>query len=316
MSESVFHVETPGLLTTVQDAGRLGRLADGMPPAGPMDPFAFAVANLLVGNARGDAGLEITWSGPTLRALRSTVAAVCGADLSATLDGVSFPRWRAMSIQTGQTLAFGRRKTGARAYLAVAGGFDVPLVLNSRATFLRAASGGLEGRALRAGDMLAAFTPHRPTRAGRRLAPSAVPPDAPVSVVRVLPGPHAALFAPDALTAFFSSTYMVSPAADRMGCRLSGPPVSPVPPDLLSEPTAPGSVQIPPDGLPIVLLADRQTTGGYAQIAVVITADLPRLGQLWVGDSVSFQSVSLDEAQALLRAQEHLLHLLAQVCIS
>lgn len=315
MTRSLFRVQTPGLLSTVQDLGRVGHQREGMPVAGAMDPFALQVANILVGNGRGAAALEITLMGPTLQTLQDVTVSVCGADLTARVDDFLLPRWRTVVLQTGQTLHFGRRVAGARAYLAVAGGFHAPIVLGSRSTFLRAGIGGFGGRAIQTGDVLEGDgPPERRLWAGRALAPSAVPDDSSPALVRVVPGPHEDAFAPQTRAAFFAAEYTLSAQSDRMGYRLGGPPLA-CRADrqgaLLSEAVPWGGVQVPPDGQPIVLMADRQTCGGYPLVAVACSADRSTLAQLAPGDAVTFRPVSLEEAQEAAIAEERLLSLLA-----
>lgn len=328
MTRPLFHVQTPGLLSTLQDLGRRGRQHEGVPVCGAMDPFAMQVANLLAGNGRGAAVLEITLLGPCLQALGDTAIAVCGADLTAQLDGVPLPLWRTVPVRAGQTLRFGRRVAGARAYLAVAGGFHAPDVLGSRSTFLRAGIGGLAGRALRTGDVLEGtqletFGSRPATEVargerdaagtGRALAPSAVPQYPSTITVRVMLGPHEDHFTPQTLETFLAAEYALSPQSDRQGYRLVGPPLS-CRPDrqgaLLSEAAPWGGLQIPPDGQPILLMADRQTTGGYPLLAVACSADRSALAQLAPGDTVSFRQVSLEEAQDAAIVQERFLSLL------
>ena len=300
----LLRVESPGLLTTVQDLGRWGHQRDGMVVAGAMDPFAASVANGLVGNPRGAAVLEITLLGPVLRALADLRLALCGGDLSPAVDGQPAPVWKTMTLREGQTLTFGRRRAGARAYLAVAGGLQAPLILGSRATFLRGRIGGFEGRRLEAGDVLeGSFQPL--TFGERSLRPAEVPAYLLPAVLRVLPGPHPSSFTEDGQDTFFSQTYTVSPQSDRQGYRLTGPAVARTDRgDILSEAMPLGGVQVPPDGQPILLMADRQTTGGYPLIGVVISADLPRAGQLAPGDPVRFQAVTPAQAHTLTVCQE------------
>ena len=312
----LLRVESPGLLTTVQDEGRWGHQRDGMVVAGAMDPFAAAVANLLVGNPRGAAVIEITLLGPALRALTDVCLALCGGDLSPQIDGLPAPSWKTFTLRGGQSLTFGRRRSGARAYLAVAGGFQVPAVLGSRATFLRARLGGFEGRPLKAGDVLEGIR-QTPPSAERGLRPADIPAYTQPAVLRVLPGPHLSAFTGESLDTFFSSTYTVSPQSDRQGYRLSGPAVARTDAtDLLSEAMPWGGAQVPPDGAPILLMADRQTTGGYPLVAVVVSADLYRAGQLALGDAVQFQVVTLAEAHELAARQERSLRVVAGACLS
>lgn len=302
----LFLAETGGLLTTVQDAGRFGYQRDGLTPSGPMDPWALAVANILCGNERGAAVLEITLLGPTLRVLAPVRMALTGADLSATVDGLPLALWRTHMLTPGQTLRFGRRVSGARAYLAVPGGFSVPEVLGSQSTFLRGGFGGVAGRRLQAGDILEGVpTPNAGPGVGLAAPPVYVSP----AVLRVLPGPHDASFSGAARTAFFDAPYTVSLRADRQGFRLDGPLV-PALGGILSEAAPFGGVQVPPDGQPLLLMADRQPTGGYPLIGVVVSADLPQAGQLAPGDVVRFWPVTLAEAHRAARAQEQELRVL------
>jgi len=303
---SLFAVEAPGLLTTIQDLGRAGHQREGLSPAGAMDPFAASTANLLAGNGRGAAVLEVTLLGPALRALAGVRVTLCGADLSARLDGLPLPLWRTAIVRAGGRLSFGRRVSGARAYLAVAGGFDVPAVLGSRATFLRGGMGGLNGRPLRVGDVLEGVRGGEQALPwpGRGLRPGDMPAYPLPAVLRVLPGPHPDALAGDALAVMAGGFYTVSPQSDRQGYRLDGPAIPRLGGDILSEAMPPGGLQVPPDGHPILLMADRQTTGGYPLLAVVISADLPRAAQIAPGDTVRFVAVTLEEAQAAAAAQE------------
>ena len=297
--DPVFHVVRPGPLTTFQDLGRAGYQAAGVPVAGAADPVALRLANRLVGNADGATALEITVMGPTLSALRETAIAICGADLGASLDGEPIAAGCAVPVRRGQELRFRGPIAGCRSYLAVAGGFQAPLTLGS-------ASADLLGRIgpapLQAGDDLCAG-PARPREvAGRRLRPGAyaVPPGAELEVA-VVPGPQEDWF-PTA-ERFYAEPYAVLPASDRTGVRLDGPAVPPRSGELLSEATPLGSIQVPSDGRPIVLLAGRQTVGGYAKIGVVCTPDTWRLGQIRPGAArVRFVPVGLTEAHARYRA--------------
>ena len=277
----LLQAESDGLLTTVQDGGRYGQQRSGLTPSGAMDPFAASAATCCSANPRHAAVLEITLLGPALRVLEWTQIALCGADLAARLDGAALPLWKTLEVHPGQRLTFGRRRSGARVYLAVSGGFAVPKVLGSRSTFLRGQMGGLSGRALRSGDMLLGAllsgSPPAGFPAGRGLPRSQQPDYSLPAVLRVLPGPHFASFTDAVLEAFFAAVYTVSPQSDRQGYRLSGPAVTrSTRKDILSEPMPLGGLQVPPDGQPILLMADRQTTGGYPLIGVVASADIPR----------------------------------------
>jgi antagonist of KipI len=316
----MLRVAEAGLLTTVQDLGRHGYQRDGVPVSGAMDPFALRVANLLVGNDPGAAGLEATLSGPVLEFAEEALIALAGADPGALLDGVVVPPWRPVRVPAGSTLALGAARRGCRAYLAVAGGIDVPRVLGSRSTFVRAALGGHRGRELRRGNELPVGSPAPLARriaadlgrggAGPAIArwgagPSWRPAYSDRAMARLLPGTHADALTPDAREALFRAEFRVSPRSDRTGYRLEGPRLELAAPlEILSEAVAFGTLQLPPDGEPIVLMADRQTTGGYPRIGEVASVDLPLLAQLRPGDRVSFRPCSLPDAQALLLARE------------
>ncbi|HWR56878.1 MAG TPA: biotin-dependent carboxyltransferase family protein [Negativicutes bacterium] len=292
----------PGLWTTIQDLGRPGWQQFGIPVAGAMDAYAFRLANRLLGNGDNAAALEMTLLGPTLRFRRDTVLALTGGDLAPELNGQAVPMWQTMAVRAGDHLTFGGVNSGCRAYLAVAGGFDVPVVLGSRSTYVRGSLGGLEGRPLKTGDILAAGQLRRQAGAGIRVPDYLIPHYSEEIEVRVVLGPEQNRFTPDSIRAFLSTPYMVTPEADRMGCRLAGPRLYHTGgADIISGGLPPGAVQVPGHGQPIIMLADRQTTGGYARIATVISADLPRLAQAKPGDRLCFTPVSVTEAQVILR---------------
>ena len=305
-----------GFLTTVQDAGRFGWGRFGVPPAGPMDPFAFRAANLLVGNPPGAPGLEITLAGPVLRASCECLIAVCGAEFDVWVGSLPVPTWHAVFVRAGYEIRFGQRHSGARAYLAVSGGIALPQFLGSCATYLPGGFGGFEGRALQAGDQLATKLQGSPRplgfrleddlaiRAGKAWPRSARPRYSPNPTLRVVMGPQDNHFTSEGLMTFLESEYTVTPSSDRMGYRLSGPLIAHQGrADIVSDGLVTGSVQIPGDGQPIVMMADHQTTGGYTKIATVIRADLPLLAQCLPGGRVHFRAVSIAEAQAALRHQ-------------
>lgn len=297
----------PGLLTTVQDRGRLGYQKFGVPVAGALDDGAFRVANLLVGNPPDAAALEFTALGPSLRVVAETVIAVAGADMAGALDGYPLPAYEAVAVYPGQVLDWQGCQRGARTYLAVAGGIDVPLVLRSRSTCLSARFGGHEGRALRERDRIATGHPAGPVAdlVGRTLPEGLRPIYDALLDLRVVMGPQDDRFTPDGTATFLASEYRVTPNADRMGYRLEGPAIAHVKgADIISDAIAPGAIQVPGDGKPIVLLADRQTTGGYAKIATVIGPDIPRVAQGRPGDGVRFRAVSLEEAHRAHRERE------------
>lgn len=318
------HVVAPGLLSTVQDLGRAGYQCLGVPVGGAMDAFAARVANLLVGNHEGAAVLELTLAGAALRFDEDALIAVAGADLGARSDGgAEIAPWRPARVPSGETVEFQEARAGCRAYLAIAGGVVAPEVLGSRSTFTRASLGGLEGRALRAGDVLAtgAATPlaagiareiARACGRGGGVAvarwgagPSLRPPYSARPVVYLLAGTHVSELTSAARCRLFEAEFTLSPNSDRAGYRLDGPSLElGAPLEILSEAVAFGTVQLPPDGRPIVLMADRQPTGGYPRIGEVASVDLPLLAQLRPGDRVRFREGTLAEAQRRYLARE------------
>lgn len=313
---AVFEVLAPGLLTTVQDRGRHGYQAFGMPVAGAVDEYAFRVANLFVGNEENAAALEITLLGPTLKVLEPAVIAITGADLGAMLNGEPLPLWQAVAVKAGDEISFTGVKSGCRAYLAIAGGIDVPVVMGSRSTYLRGNIGGLDGRALKAGDKLAAGEPPAAVRmrVGRRVPPEFIPIYGNDITLRVVLGPQDDHFTPAGRETFLTGEYVVTNEADRMGYRLDGPKIEHAgSPDIISDGVPLGAVQVPAHGFPIIMLSDRQTTGGYPKIATVISVDIYRIGQAKPGDKVRFVAVSREEAIRLLREQEENLRRLAEL---
>jgi urea carboxylase len=297
-------VVKPGLSSTFQDLGRVGYQQIGVPVAGAMDELSHCIANLLVGNDASEATLEITLLGPTLRFRRAAVIALGGADLDASVGGDPLPLHTPHLVAADAVLAFGRRRSGLRGYLAVAGGFALPEVLGSRSTHVRSAMGGWQGRALRKGDEI----PLRvvPTGAPRPLGPGAAalaarlastPRDA---AIRASLGREWSRFDAASQAAFFAAPYRIGAQSERMGYRLEGAVLRRNDGrDILSEAVAFGTVQVPAEGLPIVLMADRQSTGGYARIAQVASIDLPRLAQVMPGESVRFERIEVDAAQRL-----------------
>lgn len=289
-------VVRPGMLTTVQDLGRHGRQHLGVPAAGPMDWWSHEAANRLAGNAAGAAVLEVTLIGPELELGRDAIAAVTGATFDLSVSGRPVPMNQAFAVRAGERLSFGRRQSGARAYLAFDGGIAVPEVMGSRATHVKAGLGGHEGRALRKGDVLplgavggtSVQLARRPAAASAHAAPLSAP-----AILRVIPGPE------EAGDAMWQAVFTVSPQSDRMGYRLDGGAVHAAG-DHLSSAVAMGTVQVTPSGGCVLLMADRATSGGYARAATVITADLPIAGQLAPGDTLRFAPVTLDEARLAL----------------
>ncbi|RYF82504.1 MAG: biotin-dependent carboxyltransferase family protein [Comamonadaceae bacterium] len=313
----------PGLLTSVQDLGRHGHRQLGVCPGGALDTLALTLANRLVGNAADAAGLELTLGHCSLRFEHSTRIALAGDDFDARLDGMALnPLW-SVPVRAGQTLTLGRAnrhrgKAGVRSWLAVAGGIDVPLLLGSRSTDLKAGFGGLEGRALRKGDALA-LSPSALTSSQHEASPfgvrgpaqwqsPAVGEGADLTVLRVLSGPEAHQFSEAMRKQFHAAHWRITPQSNRMGSRLDGPALQrEAVGDMLSSAVIPGTVQVPPSGQPIVLMGDAQTTGGYPRIAVVIRADLWKLAQAPLGGRL--QLVAVEATQALAAWQSQRRHL-------
>ncbi len=290
-----------GLLDSVQDAGRFGLRHLGVGTAGALDSYSFIVANRLAGNAPDAAALEITLSGPALRLRRAATVAICGADIEARVGAEFLPNWRTLRLRADSLIEFGACRRGARAYLAIDGGIATDAQLGSRSTDLRAGFGGYEGRALRAGDQLPLGEPLRwTTIAGDCnwwIEPGADLQLGLAAVARFVPL-HA-----DA-EALSRQTWRLSATSSRQGLRLCGAPLTARDAgQRISEPVAPGTLQLPPDGQPIVLMAEAQTVGGYARLGHVVSADLPRLAQLRPGEVMHFLPVSMHEALRLQRAR-------------
>lgn len=305
-------IEVPGPLTTVQDLGRIGHMHSGFQQSGAMDWYAASLANILCGNDVNSAVLEMTLAGITCRFLDPAAFVLCGADMHAVLDGVPVPMQQVVMAPAGGLLKMGTAQTGCRTYMAVSGGLDVPLVMGSRSTNLRCKVGGFTGRSLRAGDILSVL-PSTSLMSGF-YAPYVKPAHG-EALIRAIPGPQNDYFTKNGVQTFFNASYTVTPASDRMGMKLSGPvPQAVSGTDIISDGIALGSVQIPAGGQPIILLSDRQTVGGYAKIATVIKADLPKLAQLRPGDTIRFIKTGRKGAlSALDKMQEHLTNIQAQI---
>jgi antagonist of KipI len=300
------NVISAGALSTIQDLGRPEAARFGVPQSGAMDWFALWCANRLVGNSPDLAGLEFIHQGPELCPTVDCLVAVAGPGFNLRIGGRQVGAWRCAVARPGELIQVTSEISAGWGYLAVSGGIDVPLVLGSRSTYLRGAFGGISGRAVQPGDCL----PTHPIEGsawqettGRSLSSVwRIAYGSKVSVP-VIPGPQAAVFGFQGLEAFFAAEYQVTPASDRMGYRLSGPVIPRhIPGELLSEGTTPGSIQVPPDGQPVVLLSDRPATGGYAKIATIARVGLPQLVQALPGVGVvSFHPVEVGEAQQMLR---------------
>jgi biotin-dependent carboxylase-like uncharacterized protein len=325
-SELTFRVVAPGPLTTIQDCGRIGIYRDGVPPGGAQDLYALRAANAIVGNdlgsplmspgPRGAAGLEVTMHGLRLEVLRDTAVAVTGACDAVRLNGEPVAGWMPIAVAAGDEIRFGMPSRGVRAYLAVGGGIDVPLALGSRSTVLRCRIGGLGGRAVREGDVLATFEPHGAR--GGAAPPESIRPILPAPVsLRVVLGPQVEMFTDVGVNTFTSAEWTMLPASDRMGFRFSGPELTfrprpshlsrdggANPSNIVDDPIPPGGIQVPQGNLLIAMGVDGPSAGGFAKIASVITPDMSRLAQLRPGETAVFEPVTVDRAGEIVQADE------------
>ena len=314
----MMRIRKPGLLTTVQDLGRPGYQQYGIVVGGALDGFAARAVNLCVGNDDNAALLEMAQTGPDLAFEQDTLIAWGGAEFDARVGSQPLPRDRAVRIAAGEVVSFGLARSGMRAWLAIAGGIDVPLVMGSRTTYRRAGIGGHDGRPLLAGDALKLFEPTpwarqiltSLTAAPKRAVSWTVRPEtmgkpARPGVVRALRGPECDWFAKEAQRAFFAIEWTATKEADRMGVRLQGPELPLLKPqEMISSSVNSGVVQVPPAGQPIVLLPSRQSVGGYPRLAAVLTADLGRFTQMRPGDTVRFEETTLAAAHDIYLARE------------
>jgi len=307
MSTEAISVIEPGLFTTVQDAGRYGYQKFGMPVAGAMDPFAFKAANRLLGNNDNGACLEVTVGGPKLAFLKETQIAITGANLQPRLNKHRLNLWESYIVARGDELDFLGAENGVRAYISVFGGIDVPLVMGSRSTYTKAGIGGFQGRELRSGDVIYSYgEPGAATVRPMCIEPENIPIYGSPQIIRVILGPQHTSFESHGIETFLTSEYSVSLDSDRMGYRLEGPPVNHIDgPDLISDGNACGSIQIPGNGQPIILLSDRGTSGGYTKIATVITSDLGKVAQTMPGDVLIFETVDIAAAVDSLQECEN-----------
>ena len=296
-------VVKPGLFTTVQDRGRFGYAHLGISPDGAADTLSLRIANLLVGNDEYAPALEMTLLGASLEFTEPAIAAISGAACECKMGGKSVPANTALKVNAGEVLQCGSMKDGARSYLAVQGGFAVPLIMGSASTDVRGGFGGFEGRRLQSGDALRVGNSRN--RQVRHLPTGAIESLRRAGPVRVTRGSQQDWFSPQTCALLLSSTYVVSEQSDRAGLRLKGEAVTPhEQTQLLTDGIPLGAIQVPPDGQPIILLVDQQTAGGYPKIASVIAADMHCIGQLRPRDEVHFAEVSITEAVEALRQQE------------
>lgn len=302
-------VITPGMLSTIQDGGRKGFAAMGFNASGVMDVRSYHIANALVGNFTDEAVIEMTYLGGSFKFLESNYIAITGADMSPKLDGVPVEMYTTVFVKQDETLTFSTAESGMRAYIAVRGGIDVPVIMGSRSTNLKCKLGGLDGRPLKAGDIVPCRDVYDEFH--KHLIHSAPKEDfgSDEITVRVLLGPQDDYFTDHGIKTFLNSTYTVTNESDRMGCKLSGEKIeykNTV--DIISDGIVFGSIQIPRTGNPIIMLADRQTTGGYAKIATVISVDLPLLAQARPGTKVRFELIDRQKAERLLKQEQKEFH--------
>ncbi len=307
MSRDALLVRRAGLQTTVQDLGRPGYGRFGVPLSGAMDTESLRLGNMLLDNPAHAAGLEMTLVGPELEALGSLDCAYTGADMNLTVNGRRLQPYRAFAVREGDVLRFGAVRTGARAYLCLRGGVDVEPVLGSRSTAVTARIGGFEGRPLLGGDIIRALEPASSTTPlVRGLPQSLLRRHGRETTLRIVEGPQVAEMH-EALEHLLAADWTVNGRSNRVGVRLDGPRLPVRPQAWRTEGVPIGAVQVPADGAPILLLADRQTTGGYPKPAVIAAVDLPAAGQLQPGDRVAFRMVAIEEAVELLRERESIL---------
>lgn len=296
-------VRSPGALSLVQDSGRSGFQRYGVSVSGAIDPEALLAGNLLVGNDLNAAAIEVTFGGAEFMFDADAVVAVTGGDLQPALDGTPLPLWESFFVHAGSTLTLAAPVAGLRAYVAIDGGVDTPPVLGSRSTHVSSKLGGLTGEPLKAGDEVPLGAGNPDAKSGARLPTDLRTEPASEVTVRVIAGPQQDVFTTEGIKTFFSSVYTVTESSDRQGLRLDGPQIEALDGryDIVSDAVVCGAIQVPGDRKPIILLADRQTTGGYAKIGVVATVDLPLLAQAAPGATVRFSSIDVAEAQRLLR---------------
>ncbi len=307
----------PGLLSSIQDLGRYGYQKYGVITSGAMDPLAHRLANLLVGNKENKPTIEITLLGPVIQFEQDSLISICGGDFSPTINGTSIRTWRTVFVKKGSQLRFGKARSGCRAYLSVAGGFSIPTIMESKSTYLRAQIGGYQGRSLAAGDQIM-FDP--PSKLSKRMilqlnknltdklfiemdwtvTSDLIPNLHSEPSIRVMKGLQYQLFTKKSQEAFFTEPFTVTTQSDRMGYRLQGPHLElEQAKEMISEAVSFGTIQVPAEGNPIVLLADRQTTGGYPKIGQIATVDLSSIAQAKPGDMIHFSKITHEEAQLL-----------------
>lgn len=295
----------PGLFTTIQDRGRWGYQRFGMSVAGAMDHFSLRIGNMLVGNNEYDAALETTLLGPEILFNCDELISITGANMSPKINDIPVPMWTTLFIQAGDKLSFSKLQNGLRSYIAFSRGLDVPEIMGSKSTFIRGSLGGHKGRKLNSGDEIPLGD--RPIdNTGSYLPKESIPVYSKDNTIRVIFGPQDDYFTDEAKEIFLNSQYTITTEADRMGYRLDGPKIQHREgPDIISDGIVFGSIQVPGHGSPIIMMADRQTTGGYTKIATVITPDLSTLSQIGPGNSMNFKSISIEESHRIYREYEN-----------
>ncbi len=299
-------VHNPGLLTTIQDAGRMGYGQYGIPAGGAMDILSLQLANILAGNVRYEAAMEITFMGPKIEFDSNLIISITGGDISPRINNKKIEMYNTIYVNKGDSLSFGHLKNGCRSYLAVSGGFNVESIMESKSTYLRGKIGGYKGRKLKMGDIIPIDIDKSQKYLGiRKIPEDLMPVFNSQYTARVIIGPEDERFTQEGIDTFLSSEYILTNQCDRMGYRLSGAKIEhKAGADIISGGITFGAIQIPGHGEPIIMMADRQTTGGYTKIANVISVDLPYLAQLKTGDRIKFEKISIDDAQQLLKERE------------
>ncbi|HYK71519.1 MAG TPA: biotin-dependent carboxyltransferase family protein [Pseudoneobacillus sp.] len=311
-------VQKPGLLSTIQDLGRYGYQRDGIMVSGVMDTFSMKLANILVGNEEKEAVLEVTLIGPSLTFMVDSIISICGGNISPTINKVPVSMYKPLIVKKGETLEFGAVQYGSRSYIAFKEGINVEKVLGSKSTCLPATFGGLDGRALLKGDVLPVqnISLHSVENLNWRLSPYFQQLLFNGESIRFIKGLQSHLFTRESLETFEKATYVLTKDSNRMGFRFQGTELRlSIKQEIVTEGVAFGSVQVPSNGQPIILMADRQTTGGYPKIAQIISVDLPRLAQLKTGESITFTEVTLFEAQQLALQQQKEFSILKKIII-
>ncbi|ADU32391.1 biotin-dependent carboxyltransferase family protein [Evansella cellulosilytica] len=308
---NVFEVIEPGLHTTIQDLGREGYKRFGIVTSGAMDDLSFQIGNLLLGNDRNAAGLEMTMLGPSLHVLNDTHIVITGANLSPMIDDKPIRMWKTVKLHKGEKLHFGKPIEGARAYLLVAGGIDAPIMMGSKSTYEKAKIGGIHGGPLKEKDVLCANEVYGNIKYERSISSTIIPNIETNSRIRVIPGPQDNMFTQEAIARFYSSTFKISSQSDRMGYRIEGEAIEHKSErEMITDGVTKGSIQVPGDKNPIILMADSQTSGGYPKIASVISVDLWKVAQKLPGQTLTFQKITLQQAHTELKKREQLFNTL------